>query len=327
MRPGRKNPYWHGIVTKRKCFIALLVTCSILMLGIYELFNTMTCDVVEMTKYITTPEGKSIQKVGKFYGLRQYYDLDSTCGYNKKGKIECPDVRMQGESVIRQIQLLITRMLIVLDAICQKHNISYWIASGTLVGAIRDKGFVPWDNDADVGMLRNDYEKFRVACAKDLPEDIFLQDRDSDPYYHVMQRNEAKLRDLTTCYGLCLRYGCKHRDGVMIDLFIFENTSNPEIYKSKFKRFEYTHEELFPVRELKFEGYTVKAPHQYEKIMSREFGNVSEFPPDYQLCPSKGYIGYPWKSCEDIATMSIADQKRIIAESRISKDWILYYLY
>ena len=61
---------------------------------------------------------------------------------------------------LRRMQSLQLEMLSEFDRVCRKNNIQYSITCGTLLGAVRHKGFIPWDNDVDVTMLRDDYEKF-----------------------------------------------------------------------------------------------------------------------------------------------------------------------
>ena len=57
-----------------------------------------------------------------------------------------------------------------IDKVCKKHNIKYFAEWGTMLGAVRHGGFVPWDDDMDIGMLREDYEKFCQVALDDLPE-------------------------------------------------------------------------------------------------------------------------------------------------------------
>ncbi|MBR2061575.1 MAG: LicD family protein, partial [Tidjanibacter sp.] len=62
-------------------------------------------------------------------------------------------------SALRRDQLELLRMLQVVAEICQKHNISWWLSSGTLLGAARHGGFIPWDDDMDIVLLRKDYKR------------------------------------------------------------------------------------------------------------------------------------------------------------------------
>ena len=95
-----------------------------------------------------------------------------------------PDNRQEGETVLRQAQLVMLRMLKIIDYICRKHDISYWMCSGTLLGAVRHKGFIPWDDDLDICMIREDYERFVEIAVNEFPEDMMLQTRETDPHYH-----------------------------------------------------------------------------------------------------------------------------------------------
>ena len=74
---------------------------------------------------------------------------------------------------LRQVQLIQLEMLIEVDRICKKCNIKYNIIAGTLLGAIRHGGFIPWDDDADVALLRPEYENFRAACKTELDKSRF----------------------------------------------------------------------------------------------------------------------------------------------------------
>lgn len=115
---------------------------------------------------------------------------------------------------LRQAQL---KLLDELNRICVENNLIYWIDFGTLLGAVRHKGFIPWDDDLDVSMPISDYKKFLVIAEKELPNDIFLQTAKTDRGY---KQYFTKLRD---CYSTFLEHnevddGGYHK-GIYIDVF------------------------------------------------------------------------------------------------------------
>lgn len=71
-------------------------------------------------------------------------------------------------SSLRTLQLQMLDILIEFDRICKKHNIRYWLDAGTLLGAVRHGGFIPWDDDIDVCMFPADYKKFCKICEAEL---------------------------------------------------------------------------------------------------------------------------------------------------------------
>lgn len=81
-----------------------------------------------------------------------------------------------------------------IDRICKKHNIPYFIIYGTLIGAARHKGFIPWDDDMDVGMMRPDYMRFIKVAPQEIKTPYFLQNVYSDN----LIINWSKLRDSTS---------------------------------------------------------------------------------------------------------------------------------
>ena len=79
-------------------------------------------------------------------------------------------------------QAYLLKLLLEIDDICTRHGIEYLLASGTLIGAVRHGGFIPWDDDADIYMTRGNWERFRTACETDLPRDRKLEVT-ADPAY------------------------------------------------------------------------------------------------------------------------------------------------
>lgn len=78
---------------------------------------------------------------------------------------------------LRRAQMMIAREI---KRICNKNKISYFLDSGSLLGAIRHNGFIPWDDDMDIGMLREDYEKFIKIAPTELDERFFLDNYETN---------------------------------------------------------------------------------------------------------------------------------------------------
>lgn len=92
-----------------------------------------------------------------------------------------PDDRLSGDTPLRQAQLVMLKLLKAFHAICGKHGLRYWLDAGTLLGAVRHGGFIPWDDDVDVVMPREDYLRFCALAADELPPDMFFQTPETDP--------------------------------------------------------------------------------------------------------------------------------------------------
>lgn len=116
----------------------------------------------------------------------------------------------------RRMQLTELDMLIEFDRICRKNNITYVLFGGSLLGAVRHQGYIPWDDDADIGMLREDYNRFKEHMTELDPAICFFQDHDTDPEYRW---GYGKLRRTGTKY---VRIGQEHlkcKTGIFVDIF------------------------------------------------------------------------------------------------------------
>ena len=98
-------------------------------------------------------------------------------------------------SNLRELQHRMLEILKEVDRICRKHNIQYWLSSGTLLGAIRHGGFIPWDDDLDIEMLRQDYLKLMDILPNELSKDMVLQTDMTDQNYVYLY---AKVRDVNS---------------------------------------------------------------------------------------------------------------------------------
>lgn len=119
-------------------------------------------------------------------------------------------------SELRKLQLRMLDILKTVTAIADKHGIGYWLSGGTLLGAMRHGGFIPWDDDIDIELLRPDYKKLLHILRKELPTDLYLQSP-TDKGYRLLF---SKVRDLNSIV-------CEEDDeldryeqkGIYIDLF------------------------------------------------------------------------------------------------------------
>lgn len=139
-----------------------------------------------------------------------------------------PDNREMGDNVLRQSQLVMLRMLKIFDYLCERHGIKYFLTGGSLIGAVRHKGFIPWDDDLDVGMTRENYEKFIRLAVPELPNDIFFQNPQTDPYYPQNTNVEARLRDKYSSYSHIGKPNNKWHEGLQVDLFVYDRAFLPK---------------------------------------------------------------------------------------------------
>ena len=120
------------------------------------------------------------------------------------------------EEKYRKIQLIELEMLNEVDRICSKHGIQYYLCGGTLLGAVRHSGFIPWDDDLDIFFPRKDYIKFAEIAQKELPDTMFYQDWHNEFDYPY---NFAKIRMNGTkfCQNEIQHLNMHH--GIFIDIF------------------------------------------------------------------------------------------------------------
>lgn len=146
-----------------------------------------------------------------------------------------PDNRESGTDILKQAQLVMLRILKIVDYICKKNKLDYWLDSGTLLGAVRHKGFIPWDDDIDIAMPRDDYNKFIEVSKRELPKDLFLQFYDTDSEYDMPW---VKVRDCNS-YIEEYKYG-NYNHGLFVDIFPMdtygEKNEKVNLARKKYKR-------------------------------------------------------------------------------------------
>ncbi len=128
---------------------------------------------------------------------------------------------------LESIQNILLGYLLEVDRICRKHNIKYFLGGGTLLGAIRHHGFIPWDDDADIMMLREDYDKFCKIAESEMPSNMTFQTNENDKncFYEF-----AKFRLNNTVFAT--GFSKTHKDmhnGIAFDIFCHDKTANSKL--------------------------------------------------------------------------------------------------
>ena len=131
---------------------------------------------------------------------------------------------------LRKAQLLMLKILKEVHKICEENNIKYFLSDGTLIGAIRHQGFIPWDDDLDIGMLREDYEKFCKIAPQILSENFILQNFQTDKGYGL-QFGKVILKN-TVWIEKVAKNTNRQWSGIYIDIFPYDNiTENKKMQK------------------------------------------------------------------------------------------------
>lgn len=181
-------------------------------------------------------------------------------------------------SPLRAAQLRLLKIMEGVDQVCRHHDIPYWLDSGTLLGAVRHKGFIPWDDDVDFGILVEDYDRFLKAANASMelfPPDTRLESRElTRSYYHGSPRFiDTGLHATKRRKFLGVRY--KFRTSPFVDVFPFQEYAVPQ-------------------EEIRKKAKTVYILLKPLRVFSaRSFYRLYEFFLRKKLCVAGGqYLGY-----------------------------------
>ena len=126
-------------------------------------------------------------------------------------------------SKLRRDQKELLRMLLLVDKICKEHKIQWWLCSGTLLGAARHKGFIPWDDDMDIAVLRKDYIKLeKILCEYESDEFVYhcmRTDVDYVNYFGKFRKREGRIHTNNN------RNSYYKWAGIGLDIFSIEKTN------------------------------------------------------------------------------------------------------
>lgn len=141
--------------------------------------------------------------------------------------------RQYDPETLKNVQRLSLDIFKDFVAVCEKHGIDYFAISGTAIGAQRHQGFIPWDDDIDIAMLRDDYEKFIAVAPEELGDKYYLMGPEfSHRYYNL--KPHMVLKD--TVFVTDEAWASGYRPGFFLDLFIYENIPEDEAELKKYAR-------------------------------------------------------------------------------------------
>lgn len=168
------------------------------------------------------------------------------------------------KEVLRKIQKLEFYVLKELKYLCDENNIKYFLIAGTLIGAVRHKGFIPWDDDIDVGMMRPDFEKFIEICKTKLnTEEFFLQIPENEE--NSADYGIARLRLNGTHICIESRKNVNCHDGFFVEIFPYDKMPDNKIIARLYGNFFAVLKRVYALRL----GYSSNPRTLYAKIAVR----------------------------------------------------------
>ena len=240
-----------------------------------------------------------------------------------------------GEVKLKKVQSILFELLAEIDDLFVKNNIRYFLIYGTLLGAVRHKGYIPWDDDLDICVMKEDYELAMELLRKNLPNKYIVHDKKTDPIYWCDFSKIRYLKSDTSCSlwpednkfkykGVCLDiYRCWEENR---SLFQFKFEKNREVLvfhtKNLFKSYSVkkiawslgglayrtwlyvyyfvrktlkkeetvywfdpdfhcnpaTKEELFPFKQIEFNGRKFPIPNNPDMMLKKKYGNYMQLP-------------------------------------------------
>lgn len=209
MKLIKKQPYINKITIKKLEYYKSLKKCKLFL------------------PHILRKLGRKFKKILKKY-KKFIYKL-----FNKTPKkvvvntgISLTDLTKEDKDIFNKLHKTQLSILDELDKVCKKNNLKYYLYGGTLLGAVRHKGFIPWDDDIDIIMPREDFDKLEKCCKKDLGKGFFLQTNNIEPNFLMLF---AKIRKNNTYVREEKWDNVDLHQGIFIDILpldLFPRTNN-----------------------------------------------------------------------------------------------------
>ncbi len=133
---------------------------------------------------------------------------------------------VRDEYGIQKLQNVILNIMVEIDSLCRKHNIDYYIIGGTALGAVRHGGFIPWDDDLDIAMTRDNYEHFCKVCKEEASQDFYFQEGGVDwpIYFSKVRLKGTYINEFEENV-----FVDKEKQGIYVDIFPLDNVPNSKL--------------------------------------------------------------------------------------------------
>ena len=218
--------------------------------------------------------------------------------FNFQEEVRCGYTICKEMKEVWHIQLLMLEKFL---SVCKKYNLTAYAAGGTMLGAIRHKGYIPWDDDIDMDMLREDYDKFLEIAPQEFDEPFFFQSAYTDKGYY---RGHAQIRYNHTAAILPREMKRAYHQGIFIDIFVIDGVPADDNAKSTL--IQHTRNIIFGLRH-RYYPPTKLDPFRYFKIkqkIKKFCGKDSDHTlyRKFEDCLRQ----YPADACEYVAPLSYA---------------------
>lgn len=259
---------------------------------------------------------KKIRKIlDRILGINDLKDRINTLHYLLNESIDITAIPPTKNKDLRIMQQCDALLLALFDKICKKHGLTYWLTYGTLLGAVRHKGFIPWDDDMDVAMPRAHFDKLLNILRSEFETSGFTVSDFNKPGYLIgfgyqhqktgtwldvfpvdvfpsagrLDEIEDELKFKVDAYRKCYN---KEYSSCDVEYFASQRKKRFSCegdYTIMYHGLEYgdymfyDEKDVFPLTTMLFEGYELPVPCQYELYLKRIFG-------DYMSFPSKGIL-------------------------------------
>lgn len=249
---------------------------------------------------------------------------------------------VKASGILRLEQLLSLELFNLFDKFCRKNELEYWMDFGTLLGAIRHEGYIPWDDDMDIGMLRKDFEKFLEHFMDDISKNPFLKENITLDYHAFDENWKADPKFLHLFPQVRFK-----NPQAKIDIFIFDYVERNDTFRAEYKNIKkqfiddvtherssvndalnkynsilkvtenktnyivdsidsypsyrvLKHEDIFPIKPMKFEDYVFSCPNNPHNYLVEYYGaNYMHIPKSIECHDRVEFIKSQFESEKD----------------------------